>query len=181
MLASPSQKLGNGDHGSRYSWRCTSESGITAPPRSKWLQLQWRAAYYAALLLALNYYFAANLFRVEFTYNMGTNAGSFMAISRFMLQHWPPLGWFPWWFNGEPFENAYTPLLQLVDAAFAWITGSSTARAYNFVTGGFYVLGPQPGGFSHLSTSITIAWAQAKRASTKSSRGRDEFVARQVK
>jgi hypothetical protein len=112
------------------------------PPRSKWLQPQWRAAYYVALLVALNCYFALNLFRVEFTYNMQTNAGSFMAISRFILQHWPHLGWFPWWFNGEPFENTYTPLLPLADAAFAWITGSSTARAYNFVTGGFYVLAP---------------------------------------
>ncbi len=101
-----------------------------------------RAACYIALLLTLNCYFAGNLFLSEFTNNMRTNAGSFMAISRFIVQHWPHLGWFPWWFNGEPFENSYTPMLHLVDAAFAWITGVSTPRAFNFVTGAFFVGGP---------------------------------------
>lgn len=111
------------------------------PPRP-WLQPQWRAAYYVVLLLALNCYFAGNLFFAEFTNNMQTNAGTFMAISRFVMLHWPHLGWYPWWFNGEPFENTYTPMLHLMDAAFAWITGSSVAHGYNFVTGGFYILAP---------------------------------------
>lgn len=112
------------------------------PRRSKWLQPQWRAVYYVALLIALNLYFAGNLFRTEFTNNMQSIAGIFVAITRFILSHWPHLDWFPWWFNGEPFENTYTPLLHLMDAAVAWITGSTPARGYNFVTGGFYVLGP---------------------------------------
>ncbi len=101
-----------------------------------------RVACYVGLLVALNCYFAGNLFLAEFTNNMRTNAGSFMAISRFIELHWPHLGWFPWWFNGEPFENSYTPMLHMVDAAFAWITGFSTPRAFNFVTGFFFVLGP---------------------------------------
>lgn len=102
----------------------------------------WRAACYIAILVALNCYFAGNLFLAEFTNNMRTNAGSFMAISRFVEQHFPHLGWFPWWFNGEPFENSYTPMLHLIDAAFAWITGFSTPRAFNFVTGFFFIFGP---------------------------------------
>lgn len=101
-----------------------------------------RAAAYIAVLLAINVYFVKKLFFVEFTNNMQTNAGSFMAITRFILQHWPHLDWSPWWFNGEPFENTYTPMLQLVDAAFAWITGSSAPRAFNFMTALFYVAGP---------------------------------------
>jgi hypothetical protein len=101
-----------------------------------------RAASYIALLLVLNCYFAGNLFLAEFTNNMRTNAGSFMAITRFILQHWPHLGWYPWWDNGEPFENSYTPMLHFVDAAFAWITGASPARAFNFVTGAFFVFSP---------------------------------------
>jgi hypothetical protein len=32
---------------------------------------------------------------------------------------------FLWWFNGEPFENSYAPMLYLRDAGFAWTTGSS--------------------------------------------------------
>ena len=101
-----------------------------------------RAAAYIAVLLAINAYFVEKLFLVDFTNNMQTNAGSLMAISRFILQHWPHLGWFPWWFGGEPFENTYSPMLPLVDAAFAWITGSSVPHAFNFVTALFYVAGP---------------------------------------
>src|ERR1700733_13446575 len=101
-----------------------------------------RAAAYITILLIVNIFFVKKLFLVDFTDNMQTNAGSFMAISRFIVQHWPHLDWFPWWFNGEPFENSYSPMLHLVDAAFAWVTGSSVAHAYNFVTAAFYVTGP---------------------------------------
>ncbi len=101
-----------------------------------------RAAAYITILLTINIFFVKKLFLVDFTDNMQTNAGSFLAISRFILRHWPHLDWFPWWFNGEPFENSYTPMLPLMDAAFVWITGSSVARAFNFVTASFYVAGP---------------------------------------
>jgi hypothetical protein len=106
------------------------------------LTLRIRAALYVAALIAINAFFVKKLFFVEFTANMQTNAGSFMAITRFILRYWPHLDWFPWWFNGEPFENSYSPMLHLSDAAFAWITGSSPAHAYNFVTAFFYVIGP---------------------------------------
>jgi len=43
----------------------------------------------------VNTFFVKTLFFVDFTDNMQTNAGSFMAISRFILQHWPHLDWFP--------------------------------------------------------------------------------------
>jgi hypothetical protein len=55
-----------------------------------------RASAYVAALLAVNCYFAGNLLFVDFTGNMQTNAGSFMAISRFILRHWPHLDWYPW-------------------------------------------------------------------------------------
>jgi hypothetical protein len=101
-----------------------------------------RAAAYATILLALNFYLVQKLFFVEFTNNMQTNDGSFLAITRYILAHFPHLNWFPFWFNGQPFENSYTPMLHLMNAAFAWITGSSPARAYSFVTGLFYAIGP---------------------------------------
>jgi hypothetical protein len=97
---------------------------------------------YTLILLALNMYFVKKLFFVEFTDNMQTNAGSYMAIARHILNHWPHLGWFPWWFNGEPFENSYSPILHFVDAGFASVAGCSAAHAFNFVTALFYVTGP---------------------------------------
>ncbi|MDQ2948155.1 MAG: hypothetical protein M3Y27_19840 [Acidobacteriota bacterium] len=104
--------------------------------------LRVRASVYIVTLLAINFYFVQNLFFVDFTNNMQTNAGSFMAISRFIIHYWPHLDWFPWWFGGEPFENTYTPMLHFLDAAFAGITGCSPARAFNFVTAFFFVTGP---------------------------------------
>jgi hypothetical protein len=106
------------------------------------MSLRSRAAVYTAILLTLNFYIAGKLLFVEFTDNMQINAGSFLAITRYILAHFPHLNWFPWWFNGIPFENTYTPMLHFMDAAFAWITGASPARAYNFVTGFFYAAGP---------------------------------------
>jgi len=106
------------------------------------LNIRARATAYITVLLAINFYIAGKLLFVEFTDNMQTNAGSFHAITRYILAHFPHLNWFPWWFNGLPFENAYTPMLHFMDAAFAWITGASPARAYNFVTGFFYAAGP---------------------------------------
>lgn len=73
---------------------------------------------------------------------MQTNIGSFFAITRYILRYFPHLNWFPWVFNGVPFENSYTPMLHLIDAAFAWITGASPARSFNFVTAFFYAIGP---------------------------------------
>jgi hypothetical protein len=107
-----------------------------------WKNPRTRPAVYGAILVALNFYLVQKLFFVEFTNNMQTNDGSFLAITRYILAHFPHLNWYPWWFNGEPFENSYTPMLHLMDAAFAWITGSSPAHAYNFVTALFYTIGP---------------------------------------
>ncbi len=114
----------------------------TLPALTARLSERTRAASYIALLLGVNIYFVHKLFFVDFTDNMRTNAGTFMAISRFIIQHWPHLDWFPWWFSGVPFENTYTPMLHLIDAAFAFIFHCSTPRAFNFVTGLFFITGP---------------------------------------
>jgi hypothetical protein len=82
------------------------------------------------------------IFFTDFTPQMQSNEGSFMAISRFILHQWPHLSWFGWWFNGEPFENTYTPMLPLIDALVSFLTGCSPARAFHVVTGLFYALGP---------------------------------------
>jgi len=82
------------------------------------------------------------LFFTEFTPQMQSNEGSFMAISRFILHQWPHLSWFGWWFNGEPFENTYTPMLPLIDALVGFVSGWSPARAFHVVTAFFYAVGP---------------------------------------
>lgn len=123
-----------------------------------WPRATVRATIYVVVLLAINAYIVKRLFFAEFTDNMQTNAGSFMAISRFIIKYWPHLDWFPWWFNGEPFENSYTPMLHFVDAGVAWLVGWSTPRAYNFMTGLFYATGP--------AFLFLFAWLVSRRLET---------------
>jgi hypothetical protein len=65
-----------------------------------------------------------------------------MAISRFLVDHWRTSGWVPWWMNGVPFENTYSPLLPIVDAVSAKVAHSSTALAFHRTLAFFYCLGP---------------------------------------
>ncbi len=111
-------------------------------PNLKSRFLQHRPALYLCVLMALNAFIVRRLFLIEFTEHMNSNEGTFMAISRFILRDWPHLSWFPFWFNGLPFENTYTPLLHFVDAAFAKLAGCSTAFAFHAVSATFYCLGP---------------------------------------
>jgi hypothetical protein len=73
---------------------------------------------------------------------MSSNEGLFMAISRFLVVQWPTSGWYSWWMNGVPFENTYSPLLQIVDAVSAKVAHSSTALAFHRTLAFFYCLGP---------------------------------------
>ncbi len=73
---------------------------------------------------------------------MSSNEGFFMAISRFLVLHWRTSGWVPWWMNGVPFENTYSPLLPIVDAVSAKVAHSSTALAFHRTVAFFYCLGP---------------------------------------
>jgi hypothetical protein len=92
----------------------------------------------AVVLYALNCAIAWRLFSVEFTQHMGSNEGTFMAISRFLIERWPHVAWFPFWLNGVPFENTYAPLQQVLVALLAKLVGSSTALAYHRAGAFFY-------------------------------------------
>ncbi len=100
------------------------------------------ASLYALALFALNAVIVRRLFVAEFTGHMNSNEGTFMAISRFLVENWPHVGWFPYWSNGLAFENTYTPGLQVLDAVFAALAHTSTAHAFHAVIAFFYCLGP---------------------------------------
>src|ERR1035438_2066586 len=65
-----------------------------------------------------------------------------MAISRFLVDRWPDVRWFPFWLDGLPFEYTYSPLLQVIDAIVAKAAHCSTALAFHAVIAFFYCLGP---------------------------------------
>jgi len=73
---------------------------------------------------------------------MSSNEGLFIAIGRFLGDHWRTSGWVPWWMNGVPFENTYSPLLPIVDAVSAKVAHSSAPLAFHRTLAFFYCLGP---------------------------------------
>jgi hypothetical protein len=103
---------------------------------------QWLPYLYAVLLFAVNFTIVRRLFSTEFTQHLSSNEGSFMAISRFLVDRWPDVRWFPFWLNGVPLENTYSPLLQAIDAIVAKAAHCSTALAFHAVVAFFYCLGP---------------------------------------
>lgn len=96
----------------------------------------------ALLLFALNFAIARRLFSTEFTQYTSSNEGTFMAISRFLAERGFHFGWYPLWFNGVPFENTYSPALQILDALAVKLLHWSLALAFHFVIAFFYCLGP---------------------------------------
>lgn len=93
-------------------------------------------------LFALNLYFTRNLFWLEYSRLMGSIEAAYISISRYMLENWRDLTWFPLWYGGIPFQNTYPPLLHALVAGFAAVAGVSPARAHHVVTAMLYCLGP---------------------------------------
>jgi hypothetical protein len=83
-----------------------------------------------------------DLFYIEFSQYLGTTAGGFIGISRYILKQWPDLTWFPQWYSGIPYQNTYPPLFHLLVAAIAKLFAFSAARAYYIASALVYALGP---------------------------------------
>jgi len=106
-----------------------------------------RTAGCAALLVAINVWICGELFRSEYTRHLGSIEAAYVAISRWVLENWRDLTWFPLWYGGIPFQNSYPPLLHLTVAGVAALGGFSPALAHHAVTAGLYCLG-----------SVTVVW-----------------------
>jgi hypothetical protein len=101
-----------------------------------------RAAACAVFLLLLNLWIAKELLLHEYVNQMGSIEGTHISISRWVLENWRDLTWFPVWYGGIPYQNSYPPLHHWLTAALAGLTGFSPARSYHAVTGLFYAAGP---------------------------------------
>lgn len=101
-----------------------------------------KPAMLAAVLFGVNAYIAAALFTTEYTQHMGSIEAAYIGISRWIIEHPWDLKWFPLWYGGIPFQNAYPPLLHLLDALVAAVAGISPALAYHAVSAFMYCLGP---------------------------------------
>jgi len=73
---------------------------------------------------------------------MGSTAGAFIAISRWAMQHWNDLSWYPLWFTGMPFFQIYQPGLHLTVAFMATLFHLTPQHAYHLVNAAIYCVEP---------------------------------------
>ncbi len=100
------------------------------------------AVWLALLLFGANAWLCHELFRIEWLAHMHSIEGAYIGISQWILTHWPDLAWFPAWYGGIPFQNAYPPLLHVMVAAYAKVAGASPALAHHAVTAFLYCVSP---------------------------------------
>jgi hypothetical protein len=101
-----------------------------------------RRFFAASFLFLLNLWITHEFLTTEYLDHMGSIEGAYIAIARWASENWRDLTWFPLWYGGIPYQNTYPPLLHLLVAALADLTGLSPAFAYHAVTAVFYSLGP---------------------------------------
>ena len=82
----------------------------------------------AVAVFAANLWVAKELLTSAFIDQMGSIEGTHIALGRFIQAHWPDLFWFPLWYGGVPYQNAYLPLHPFAVAATAGLFGISPAQ-----------------------------------------------------
>jgi hypothetical protein len=94
------------------------------------------------VLLLLNILIASRLFRLEYSANLWSNEGEFIAIARGVANHLGNLMWWPEWACGLPFQNTYLPLLHVLAGLFSRVSGHSPALAFHQTAAAFLCVGP---------------------------------------
>src|ERR1700726_809307 len=99
-------------------------------------------ALFPLVLFTLNFYFCKELFTLEYSQFMGSIEAAYISISRYMIENWRDLTWFPLWYGGIPFQNSYPPLLHAIVAVTAGAFRISPALSHHVVTAFMYCVGP---------------------------------------
>ncbi|MCP5109887.1 MAG: hypothetical protein GY953_03535, partial [bacterium] len=115
---------------------------MTSDIRSPILSRLTHPAALSLILLAVNAWICRELFVVEYTRHLDSIAGAYVGLARWIAEHPTEWSWFPLWYGGIPFQNAYPPLLHFLTAGVALLSGASPALAHNVVTAVMYSLGP---------------------------------------
>ena len=106
------------------------------------MPVRLRTPLLGGFLFLLNLYVCRGLLRVEYLRHMGSIEGAYIGISRYAMEHWRDLSWFPLWYDGIPYQNTYPPLLHWGVALTAKILGFTAAHAHHVVTALAFCLGP---------------------------------------
>ena len=109
--------------------------------RSRSIRL-FQLAVCGSLLFALNFFVCHELFRTEYTDRVVSGDATYISISRYMLDHWRDLSWWPIWYNGIPGHDSYPPLLHALVALMAALERVSPALAHHQFAAIVYALAP---------------------------------------
>jgi hypothetical protein len=96
----------------------------------------------AVSLFLLNAYICRGLFGLEFSSRMESIESSYISISRWAMDNWRDLTWFPLWYGGMPFHRVYQPGLHLSVAGFAQLMDWTAPHAFHFLTAMAYCAAP---------------------------------------
>ena len=99
-------------------------------------------ALYLVAIVWLNGYVCRQAFFIEFTGKMNSMHGFWIAIARLAGAHWFKPAWWPYWYNGMPFEYTYAPLVPGLTAAIARLGGFSAAHGFQIVSACVYCFAP---------------------------------------
>src|SRR5271154_6660393 len=126
------------------SWARLATSGILVPTLRvpDRIPERWQTALLALALFSLNLYICRELFGIEYLFNMGSIECVYFGIDRWVMAHSGDLKWFPLWYDGIPFQNAYPPMLQTGVVLVAKVMGFSVPHAHHWVIALAYCLGP---------------------------------------
>ena len=78
---------------------------------------------YLLAIVWLNAYICRQVFFIEFTGKMNSMHGLWIAMANLAGEHWYKPAWWPYWYNGMPFEYTYAPLVPALTAAIARLSG----------------------------------------------------------
>jgi hypothetical protein len=101
-----------------------------------------KTAALAAVLAAFNAAITPRLFLLDYTREMGSIEAAYIGLARYIRDHFPHLGWFPLWYGGIPYSDAYPPLLHWIVALTGAVGQCSSGLAYHAVTASVYAIGP---------------------------------------
>lgn len=112
-------------------------------------------ACYLAGVVWINAYLCRQIFFIQYTCQMHSMHGFWMAMARLAGDAWYKPSWWPYWFGGMPFEFTYAPSVPFLIAVIARLGAIPIAQALDIVCGLVFCLGP--------ATLFLLAWQLTRR------------------
>jgi uncharacterized membrane protein YozB (DUF420 family) len=110
---------------------------------------------YLLVVVWVNGYICRQAFFTEYTGKMNSIQGVWIAMARLAGPHWFKPSWWPYWYDGMPFEYTYAPLVPGLTALIAHLSGFTVAHGFQIVMGLVYCLAP--------AAFFLMAWQLTRR------------------